>query len=65
MSLSTIRDRIGVIEIGLKSAQSAGGLILGMLSVVGAIGRAGLRTKVKLFRPGPRGPKVLRHQMVR
>ena len=30
MSLSRIRDRIGVIEIGLKSAQSAGGLILGM-----------------------------------
>ena len=37
---------------------------LALLSVVGAIGRAGLR-KVGLLRPGPRGPKVLWHQMVR
>ena len=28
-------------------------------------GRAGLRKEVGLLRPGPRGPKVLRHQMVR
>ena len=33
-----------------------------LLSVVGAIGRAGLRKEVGLLRPGPRGPKVLRHQ---
>ena len=33
-------------------------------SVVGAIGRAGLRKEVELLRPGPRGSKVLRHQMV-
>ena len=38
---------------------------LALLSVVGAIGRAGLRKEVGLLRPGPRGPKVLRHQMVR
>ena len=38
---------------------------LALLSVVGAIGRAGLREEVGLLRPGPRGPKVLRHQMVR
>ena len=37
---------------------------LALLSVVGAIGRAGLRKEVGLLRPGPRGPKVLRHQMV-
>ena len=36
-----------------------------LLSLVGAIGRAGLRKEVGLLRPGPRGPKVLRHQMVR
>ena len=35
-----------------------------LLSVVGAIGRAGLRKEVGLLRPGPRGPKVLQHQMV-
>ena len=29
------------------------------------LGRAGLRKEVGLLRPGPRGPKVLRHQMVR
>ena len=39
-------------------------LSLALLSVVGAIGRAGLRKEVGLLRPGPRGPKVLRHQMV-
>ena len=33
-------------------------------SVVGAIGRAGLRKEVGLLRPGPRGLKVLWHQMV-
>ena len=38
---------------------------MALLSVVGAIGRAGLRKEVGLLRPGPRGPKVLRHQMVR
>ena len=38
---------------------------LALLSVVGAIGRAGLRKEVGLLRPGPRGPEVLRHQMVR
>ena len=36
-----------------------------VVSLVGAIGRAGLRKEVGLLRPGPRGPKVLRHQMVR
>ena len=41
-------------------------LSLALSSLVGAIGRAGLRNKeVGLLRPGPRGPKVLRHQMVR
>ena len=35
-------------------------LSLALLSVVGAIGRAGLRKEVGLLRPGPRGPKVLR-----
>ena len=30
---------------------------LALLSVVGAIGRAGLRKEVGLLRPGPRGPK--------
>ena len=35
------------------------------LPVVGAIERAGLRKEVGLLRPGPRGPKVLRRQMVR
>ena len=40
-------------------------LCLALLSVVGAIGRAGLRKEVGLLRPGPRGPKVLRHQIVR
>ena len=40
-------------------------LSLALLSVVGAIGRAGLRKEVGLLRPGPRGPKVLRHQIVR
>ena len=34
---------------------------LALLSVVGAIGRAGLRKEVGLLRPGPRGPNVLRH----
>ena len=38
---------------------------LALSSLVGAIGRAGLRKEVGLLRPGPRGPKVLRHQMVR
>ena len=37
---------------------------LALLSVVGAIGRAGLRKEVGLLRPEPRGPKVLWHQMV-
>ena len=32
---------------------------LALTSVVGAIGRAGLRKEVGLLRPGPRGPKVL------
>ena len=36
-----------------------------LLSVVGAIARASRRKEVGLLRPGPRGPKVLRHQMVR
>ena len=40
-------------------------LSLVLSSLVGAIGRAGLRKEVGLLRPGPRGPKVLRHQMVR
>ena len=35
----------------------------GVSSVVGSIGRAGLRKEVRLLRPGPR-TKVLRHQMV-
>ena len=34
-------------------------LSLALLSVVGAIGRAGLKKEVGLLRPGPRGPKVL------
>ena len=34
------------------------------LSVIGAIGRAGLRKEVGLLMPGPRGPKVLRHHEV-
>ena len=38
--------------------------LLSVHSVVGAIGRAGLRKEVGLFRPGPRGPKVLRHDDV-
>ena len=38
--------------------------LLSVQSVVGAIGRAGLRKEVGLLRPEPRGPKVLRHQMV-
>ena len=38
---------------------------LALSSLVGAIGRAGLRKEVGLLRPGPCGPKVLRHQMVR
>ena len=33
-------------------------------SLVGAIGRAGLRKEVGLLRPEPRCPKMLRHQMV-
>ena len=33
-------------------------------SVGGAIGRAGLRKEVGLLRPWPRGPKVLRRQIV-
>ena len=56
----------------LKSLKNVAGfgrgtlrLSLALLSVVGAIGRAGLRKEVGLLRPGPRGPKVLRHQMVR
>ena len=40
-------------------------LSLALSSLVGAIGRTGLRKEVGLLRPGPRGPKVLRHQMVR
>ena len=32
---------------------------------IDAIGRAGLRKEVGLLRPGPRGLKVLQHQMVR
>ena len=40
-------------------------VLSGTGSLVGAIGRAGLRKEVGLLRPGPRGPKVLRHQMVR
>ena len=32
---------------------------LALSSLVGAIGRAGLRKEVGLLRPGPRGPKVL------
>ena len=47
---------------------SGGGTLrssLALSSLVGAIGRAGLRKEVGLLRPGPRGPKVLRHQMVR
>ena len=32
---------------------------LALLTVVGAIGRAGLRKEVGLLRPGPRGSKVL------
>ena len=40
-------------------------LSLALSSLVGAIGRACLRKEVGLLRPGPRGPKVLRHQMVR
>ena len=39
-------------------------LSLTLSSLVGAIGRAGLRREVGMFRPGPRGPMVLRHQMV-
>ena len=35
---------------------------LALSSLVGAIGRAGLRKEVGLLRPGPRGPKVLWHQ---
>ena len=31
---------------------------LALSSLVGAIGRAGLRKEVGLLRPGPRGPKV-------
>ena len=37
---------------------------LALLSVVGAIGRAGLRKEVGRLSPGPRGPKVVWHQMV-
>ena len=37
-------------------------LSLALLSVVGAIERAGLRKEVGLLRPGPRGPKVLRQK---
>ena len=40
-------------------------LPLALSSLVGAIGRAGLRMEVGLLKPEPRGPKVLRHQMVR
>ena len=36
-----------------------------LLFVVGAIERADFRKEVRLLRPGPRGPKVLRQQMVR
>ena len=37
---------------------------LALTSVVAAIGRAGLREEMGMLGPGPRGPKVLRHQMV-
>ena len=40
------------------------GMNLALSFVVSAIGRAGLGKEVGLLRPGPRGPKVLRHQMV-
>ena len=59
-------------HIQLKSLKNVAGFerrtlhsSLALLSFVGAIGRAGLRKEVGLLRPGPCGPKVLRHQMVR
>ena len=51
--------------MSLGSGRGTLRLSLALLSVVGAIGRAGLRKEVGLLRLGPRGPKVLRHQMVR
>ena len=40
-------------------------MFLAFLSVVDPIRTAGLRKEVGFFRPGPRGPKVHPHQMVR
>ena len=40
-------------------------LSLALSSLVGEIGRAGLTKEVELLRPGPRGPKVLRHHILR
>ena len=37
---------------------------LTLLSVVGAVGRAGFKEVVGLPRPGPRGSQVLRNQTV-
>ena len=54
-----------LLRMSLGSGGGTLRLSLALLSVVGAIGRAGLRKEVGLLRPGPRGPKVLRHQMVR
>ena len=51
---------MNVAGFGWRTLRSS----LTLSSVVGTIGRAGLRKNVGLIRPGPRGPKVLWHQMV-
>ena len=63
------KKKLLILKKNLVFCTPGGGLFVRLwraplLSVVGAIGRADLRKEVGLLRPGPRCPKVHRHQMV-